>query len=311
MTNFEKFKNIIETTVGQEVVFTETCKNNDSVIPTVRVPVANSKNNMAANIYFDMDSVEKDPESAAKDVIDIINKALAQRDAEIESFVADITSSDKMFNISKEDVTFKLINFDESQRYLEDKLFVKVLDFALVAVVARDMSEGTATIPVTKDLAEAAKLDLDLVRDFEQISTQTIKAQGIRINTVFKELMDRMPVPCMQLPEFPIDLAEMENEPPYIVTSNTGINGATTALLGGVAKLARELDSDLYVIPSSIHELLCIPIAFLGDSAKDRSYLRDMIADVNSSCVSSTERLSDNVYIYKREGGFSIGDVRD
>ena len=53
--------------------------------------------------------------------------------------------------------------------------------------------------------------------------------------------------------------------------------------------------SNLYIIPSSIHEVILLP-----DSGKepDATALKEMIREVNSTQVAPEEILSDNLYYY-------------
>jgi len=53
--------------------------------------------------------------------------------------------------------------------------------------------------------------------------------------------------------------------------------------------------NNLYIIPSSIHELLLLP----DDGTVDRESLDQMVQEVNMNEVLPTERLSDHVYYYE------------
>ena len=64
-----------------------------------------------------------------------------------------------------------------------------------------------------------------------------------------------------------------------------------------LASLAKEYDTDFYVIPSSIHEVILV-------SAEDDSMLaeyRRMVQDVNKRFVDPEEILSDQVYYYEQK----------
>lgn len=56
----------------------------------------------------------------------------------------------------------------------------------------------------------------------------------------------------------------------------------------------------LYILPSSIHELIVVPDS--GDM--DKNYLMQMVREVNSSEVRPEERLSDNVFYFDTDKGF-------
>lgn len=83
---------------------------------------------------------------------------------------------------------------------------------------------------------------------------------------------------------------------PMKVLSNTKkLHGAACILYPDVLeKIAAAEQSSLYVIPSSIHEVILLTDK--GNSSPDA--LRDMIVEVNGTQVAPEEILSDNLYYY-------------
>ena len=63
-----------------------------------------------------------------------------------------------------------------------------------------------------------------------------------------------------------------------------------------IKALADKLDSDLYILPSSIHELILIPVL----ENEEVETLRDMVNQVNEESVENIDYLSDNVYRFNR-----------
>lgn len=61
-------------------------------------------------------------------------------------------------------------------------------------------------------------------------------------------------------------------------------------------EFADRVGSDVFILPSSIHETLLIP----ANADMDTEYLRDMVRTVNRTKVAPDEILSDNVYYYSR-----------
>lgn len=60
--------------------------------------------------------------------------------------------------------------------------------------------------------------------------------------------------------------------------------------------LAEQLQDDLYILPSSIHEVIAVP-ASMGKPDE----LAQMVAEVNMAQVSLEERLSNQVYHYDKD----------
>lgn len=83
----------------------------------------------------------------------------------------------------------------------------------------------------------------------------------------------------------------------YVLTNSTGINGAGCLLYEGILKdFASSIDSDLVILPSSIHEVLIIPYS------KDISFneLSEVVFSINRDEVLEEDRLSNHIYLYSR-----------
>ena len=93
----------------------------------------------------------------------------------------------------------------------------------------------------------------------------------------------------------------------YVVTTQSGYQGAGAVLYPGVLdELACINDSDLYIIPASVHEMLVVPAKSCSIPPR---YLRSMIGEVNSSVVRDEEVLSHSLYSYSYpEGELKICD---
>ena len=89
----------------------------------------------------------------------------------------------------------------------------------------------------------------------------------------------------------------------YILTNESRIHGATMILRESLLKeLTVKFNSDLIVIPSSVHELLLVPI--LDSYFFDKDMFDNMVQEVNQSQVDPVEVLSDHIYLYRRESGW-------
>lgn len=61
---------------------------------------------------------------------------------------------------------------------------------------------------------------------------------------------------------------------------------------------AKKMNGDFYILPSSIHELLAVPV-----STAEIEELRQMVKEVNDNEVAPEEILGYEVYRYNRETG--------
>ncbi len=83
----------------------------------------------------------------------------------------------------------------------------------------------------------------------------------------------------------------------YVLTNSRGINGASCILYREVIhEFAHDLNSNLYIIPSSIHEVAIVK----DDGYISKEELIDMVIGVNELEVDQEDYLSNNVYYYDR-----------
>ena len=93
------------------------------------------------------------------------------------------------------------------------------------------------------------------------------------------------------------------------VTNEEAWNGSNAFLnMSLFDNYASIFNSDLYVFPSSIHELIIMPVTMCKEM--NISDLRNIVQSVNSEFVNIEDRLSDNVYLFSRKDKiFSILEV--
>lgn len=89
----------------------------------------------------------------------------------------------------------------------------------------------------------------------------------------------------------------------YMLTNEYGIFGATVMLYDDVlADIAENFESDLYILPTSIHEVFFMPVHGIRPDE-----VRDHLAETIANIVEKSEVLSYNVYLYdKKTASLSI-----
>ncbi len=94
----------------------------------------------------------------------------------------------------------------------------------------------------------------------------------------------------------------------YIAGNRQMVYGAAVILYEGLLdEFARRVDSNFYLLPSSVHEFLFVP-----DHGQFRlEELLAMVAEVNETVVSPQEFLSDSVYYYFKDQGRLICHERE
>lgn len=83
----------------------------------------------------------------------------------------------------------------------------------------------------------------------------------------------------------------------YVVTNSCQINGAVSMVFEDILHgLAEATGTDLYILPSSVHEVIAVP-ADIGSPET----LAEMVEEINLGQVPLNERLSNQVYYYEKE----------
>lgn len=63
-------------------------------------------------------------------------------------------------------------------------------------------------------------------------------------------------------------------------------------------KISLALGGDFFILPSSVHETICVPY-----KSADKEILDKMVKEVNQQQVPLEEQLEDHAYIYRAETG--------
>lgn len=187
----------------------------------------------------------------------------------------------------------KLINYSENRELLETVPYRKFCDLAVVYYAVVDISEtGVASILIHNahldlwDKAEESLYELAL-NNYRRIFSITSQ----NLDDIISELMD-----CRDEISFDKDTLI----PMIVVTNKMKMNGAAAILFTDeLQEIAERLDSDLYILPSSVHEIIIIT----ADNAMTVEELKETVCYVNQNELRQEEILSDNVYRFCRSDG--------
>ncbi len=206
-----------------------------------------------------------------------------------------INVSDILANAS-DNIFFMLINTEQNQSLLNSMPHRPFHDLTIIyKIMVKIDKNGLQAIPITKGLATELKMTEEQLFECAENNTQrlfppTVKTMSDAMRKVFIS---------MGMSEDFINkvLDRMSPEPNMWIISNTScINGASSILYENeLHELAEKMESDLYILPSSIHEVVVIS-AEMGNPEE----IAQMIAEVNVSEVPLGDRLSNQVYHYDR-----------
>ena len=87
--------------------------------------------------------------------------------------------------------------------------------------------------------------------------------------------------------------------PMYVLSNKSKLNGSGCIFYHNLLhNLCEKLECDLYILPSSIHEVILL----LDDEyVQSSEELREMVRETNRMVVDQEEVLSDHIYHYDRE----------
>ena len=87
----------------------------------------------------------------------------------------------------------------------------------------------------------------------------------------------------------------------YVAGNESKNYGAAVILYENfLANFARKMQCNFYILPSSIHEVILLPVENEND---DISRLKEMVYEVNHTELSEEEILSDSLYMFNWENG--------
>jgi len=199
----------------------------------------------------------------------------------------------------KANVVMVLVNQEQNKDMLEN---IPHRDFQDLAVIYRwvlDINEkGIASSIVTNKLMESEGMtEPDLFQLAVENTKRLLPPKILPMSEVIKEML---PFEMLEMGMADALLAEIESEPTktmYVLTNESNINGAACMLYeNNLHELAEKVGTDLYILPSSIHESILVSVE-MGEPDD----LAQMVSDINMDCVDIADRLSNNVYHYDKD----------
>lgn len=290
MTEFSgNMKKAVEKKLGQGYSVEEVTisKNND--IKLEALVIRKEGINLSPTVYLASYFVSYENGESIKDVAGRLVRdffaALPEGDIDV-SFYED-------YEKVKKGLSYKLISSERNEFLLESVPHVPFLDLEIVFYYCFEMNglpEGTILIRNSH---------------MERWGVDT----GLLMKDALENAPNAMPGRCQRIGEFLDRMSghgsgfitqDIESVPLYVVTNRQMSNGAATMLYPGLLKdLSDKLGRNLFLIPSSVHEI----IAFADDGEEDTGCIKDMIFSINRTQVEPQDVLSDSLYYFDRDTG--------
>lgn len=227
----------------------------------------------------DINSQKITVEQAVDDIIDTYNQ---NKDNNVGSLVDNVIN----YNSIKNKIIFTLVNYTDNKLYLENIPHTRFLDLAVIyKILLCSEKNNSASIVIRNDMLKTWQVSKD------ELHEQAVENTPKILPPMIKKMSDMINIDWLNGDEY----IEM-----YIATNKDYINGAAVMLYDSFIKdFAQKNNSNLLIIPSSIHELIMIK----ADVGVEKQYIIDMIQEVNNTNVSKEEVLSYSLYYIDKETG--------
>ena len=220
---------------------------------------------------------------------------------EIESFNKEIKAELLDTSRLKDNVFFTLINAEQNKELLKTVPHRKFEDLAIVYRwnIGSD-SSGMYTNLVDSRLAKKEGLTENDLYNAARKNTKELLPVSVRnMNEIISEIIfGDSELSGEMEEEFKEVMMETQDERSmYVITNESKLYGAASILYEEpLHELAEKFGSDLYILPSSVHEVIAVS-ADMG-SPDD---LAEMVYEINMEQVDIDDRLSNQVYCYDKD----------
>ena len=294
---FEEFisavSEAVEEQTGEEVEVRKVRKNNGVVYHGLNIIRKNF--NTAPSIYLEgyYEQYEDGMEFSA--IVDEIIRVDEEQAGTVNFNVMWFRNFDNI----KKVLFYKLVNYEKNKELLRNMPYERYLDLAKVYYVCvNDFGRGMGTILVNNSHVECWGVCAEEIKKYAEANTEKLMPAVITpMSKVLVELMISKGLEQKDLMCF----EAFEGKDTMFVASNAErlFGAAVMCYEGTFERFAKEKESDLYILPSAVHELILIPCTCCGDVDK----LKEIVREVNRTQLIKEEILSDNVYLYERSSG--------
>ena len=275
--------NVLQQRMGHEydVKVTKVTKNND--IELTGVVLMKESDNLSPTIYLDGLFEEYQDgayiEDLAEQIIRLYKEQLPAGRLDMDFF--------RNFEQVKDRIFYKLVSYDKNRKMLEKLPYYKWNDLALIFYYAMEEERiGRASITIHHQHLKMWEQSMDTLY---AVAQENMKKSMPELLVSMKDLLEETTG---------LKMGEDTYLPMYVLTNQEKVYGAAAMLYSGqMKKLAERWQTDLLILPSSIHEVLLLP----DDGQNEYAFYRQMVEEVNTTQVEPEEVLSYSLYRYCRE----------
>lgn len=266
-----------------EVTIQETKKNNNVILNSIMIK--NPDNNVSPVFY--MEGYYAKYQEGELSIDEIGKKVIEDRIKNEKSI--DISAIINPENVRK-NVVFNLVGIENNKEMLNNIPHRIQDDMAITYRILVDQENvgETATIKITNDIMDMVHMDENELYELSMNNTPSL--MPAKLKNMLEIVSETMGIDAGELFE-----PGTADAPMYVLTNNQMCNGASTIFYPGIQEeIYNKLQSEYFVLPSSVHEVILVP----KDANMEAAELKQMVNEVNSTQVSPEEVLTGNVYEY-------------
>jgi len=254
----------------------------------------------------------KSLEDMAEEIVTLYYATSPQPDLNLDFF--------KSYQEMKDRVLFKLIHYHKNRELLREIPYKRFFDLAIVfycGISDRFFENGTILIYNFHLKMWKVSLDelySDAVKNTPEKYPPVIESmedvvKGLFTHSLQEKWGNDVDVPGVVEQAFREGHKEtmeanmkqsQDRYKMYVLSNSEKLFGAAVMLYPQVLeRITGELKTNLYLLPSSVHEIILIP----DDGQQDKAQLLEMVSEINDTQVDPEEVLAYAVYYFERKSG--------
>lgn len=274
-----KLKELVEKEMGKELGVTTQLKNNGISKTYFYIKELKASGKPCPNI-----SIDKGIDAILEGVVTIEEAAKML----VQTFEVFPRLTEK--NVLLESVQFELVNVEKNEEKLKQVPYILFWD---MAATFKSFLTEHHSVPITNKLMEDMGTT---VEELAEYARKNIHKTNFEFASTVDMLIEDMEEHGTKVPE--VIANAMRKEAPMYVLRGKYPTGASFLMFPQVFEaFANEKESDLFIIPSSIQELLIVPA---NCKRADKEYLKETLVGQNKE-IEQDIVLCDHIFKYSRE----------
>lgn len=220
-------------------------------------------------------------------------KLLLSQYHDIPKIPPEAMDSFRDFSKAQNHIYCRIVNYDLNARQLDPIPHKRFLDLAITCYFQVDNETlRDATITITENHCSLWGISPNRLHQIAWNNTiNQLPSQLQNMEETLGEILSEEESLILE----DVSTASFSPVPMYILTNSRRCLGAICMMYPGIlAKAAESFQSNLYILPSSIHECILIP----ESKAFPKEELEDMVEHINTTQLEPQELLSNHVYFY-------------